>query len=152
MNLNELLENTLSAMGFDLVDLEMSPKGRTIRVFMDTPAESDVNVTVDDCERVSNQLSHLFMVEGMDYDRLEVSSPGLDRPLKKLADFARFAGQEAQLTLRAPIGDSRKMKVLLRGVDENRVLAERGDEPLTIEFSQIERARLVPKIEWRKAK
>jgi ribosome maturation factor RimP len=57
-------------------------------------------VTVEDCARVSNHLTHLFTVENVDYDRLEVSSPGLDRPLKKLADFARFAGEEAQLTCR----------------------------------------------------
>ncbi|MDR2711073.1 MAG: ribosome maturation factor RimP [Burkholderiales bacterium] len=160
MNISELLETTLPGLGFDLVDWEMSPKGRTIRVFIDTPENANagatagaaVGVTVDDCAAVSHHLTRLFTVEGLDYDRLEVSSPGLDRPLKKLADFARFAGSEAQLMLREPIGESRKMKVLLRGVEGDRVLAERAGEALAIEHHNIERARLVPQIEWRKAK
>lgn len=148
MNIGELLEKTLPPLGFELVDLEMSPKGRTIRIFIDTPE----GVTVDDCARVSHHLSHLFTVENIDYDRLEISSPGLDRPLKKLADFARFQGEEAQLVLRAPIDEARKMKVVLQGVDGECVRVERAGKSILIEFSQIERARLVPNIEWRKTK
>jgi Uncharacterized protein conserved in bacteria len=148
MNIGELLEKTLPALGFELVDLEMSPKGRTIRIFIDTPD----GVSVDDCARVSHHLTHLFTAENIDYDRLEVSSPGLDRPLKKLADFERFQGEEAQLVLREPIEEARKMKVLLQGVENERVRVERGGKTLLIEFSQIERARLVPNIEWRKRK
>jgi ribosome maturation factor RimP len=148
LNINELLETTLPGLGFELVDLEMSPKGRTIRVFIDTPD----GVTVDDCAAISHHLARLFTVENIDYDRLEVSSPGLDRPLKKLADFARFAGSEAQLTLCEPMEGSRKMKVLLCGIEDGRVLAEHAGTALVIEHHQIERARLVPQIEWRKAK
>lgn len=148
MDIGALLEKTLPALGFELVDLEMSPKGRTIRVFIDSPK----GVTVDDCARVSHHLSHLFTAENIDYDRLEVSSPGLDRPLKKLADFVRFQGEEAQLVLRTPIEEARKMKVLLQGVDGECVRVERAGKALLIEFSQIERARLVPNIEWRKTK
>jgi len=152
LNIGALLETTLPGLGFDLVDWEMSPKGRTIRVFIDTPEGAEAGVSVDDCATVSHHLSRLFTVENIDYDRLEVSSPGLDRPVKKLADFARFAGFEAQLTLREPIEASRKMKVLLCGVDGDRVLVERAGAALAIEHHQIERARLVPQIEWRKAK
>jgi len=152
LNIGELLETTLPALGFELADWEMSPKGRTIRVFIDTPENTTSGVTVDDCAAVSHHLSRLFAVENIDYDRLEVSSPGLDRPLRKLADFVRFAGSEAQLTLREPIEGSRKMKVLLCGVESDRVLTERAGATLAIEHHQIERARLVPKLEWRKAK
>ncbi|MDR0771327.1 MAG: ribosome maturation factor RimP [Burkholderiales bacterium] len=147
-NIGELLETTLPGLGFELVDLEVSPKGRTVRVFIDTPN----GVTVDDCAAVSHHLTRLFTVENMDYDRLEVSSPGLDRPLKKLADFARFAGSEAQLTLCEPITGSRKMKVVLCGIEDDRVLADHAGVALTIDHHQIERARLVPQLEWRKAK
>ncbi|MDR2244014.1 MAG: ribosome maturation factor RimP [Burkholderiales bacterium] len=157
MNIGDLLETTLPGLGFDLADWEMSPKGRTIRVFIDTPENAAAGVTVDDCAAVSHHLTRLFAVENIDYDRLEVSSPGLDRPLKRLADFARFAGSEVQLMLREPIEGSRKMKVVLCGVEDDRVLVEHADmtstnAPLAIEHHQIERARLVPKLEWRKAK
>src|SRR5688500_19308526 len=79
MDLNELLESTLAGLGYELVDLERSPRGKLLRVFIDKPD----GVSVDDCVTVSNHLSRLLAVENVDYDRLEVSSPGLDRPLKK---------------------------------------------------------------------
>ena len=110
MKLGELLERTLPPMGYELVDCETSTGGRLVRVFIDKPG----GVDVEDCARVSNHLSHLFAVEDVDYDRLEVSSPGLDRPLKKEADFVRFRGEEAQLKLREPIGNARRVKGVLR--------------------------------------
>ena len=79
VNLAELLERTLPSMGYELVDIELSPKGRQVRVFIDKPD----GVDVEDCARVSNHLTRLFAVENIDFERLEVSSPGLDRPLKK---------------------------------------------------------------------
>ena len=79
---------------------------------------------VEDCARVSNHLTHLFTVENIDYERLEVSSPGLDRPLKKLADFARFAGEEAQLKLHEMIDGAKRWKGVLRGVEGDDVLLE----------------------------
>ena len=84
------LRATLEGLGYELVDFESSRSG-LLRVFIDSPR----GVTVDDCAIVSNHLTKLFAVEGVDYERLEVSSPGLDRPLKRLEDFARFAGREA---------------------------------------------------------
>jgi ribosome maturation factor RimP len=152
VNIGELLEVTLPGLGFELVDWELSPKGRTVRVFIDTPENTATGVTVDDCATVSHHLTRLFTVENIDYDRLEVSSPGLDRPLRKLTDFDRFVGSEAQLTLREPIEDSRKMKVMLCGVEGNRIRVDHAGTALVIEHHQIERARLVPQIEWRKAK
>ena len=111
VRIDELLEMTLPPMGFELVDLEMSPRGRLVRVFIDKPAvgTEGAGVTVEDCARVSNHLTHLFTVENIDYDRLEVSSPGLDRPLKKLRRLRALrrrggAGQPARADRRrAPL-------------------------------------------------
>ena len=77
VKLGELLETTLPPMGYELVDWDMSARSRLVRVFIDKPN----GVDVDDCARVSNHLTRLFAVENIDFDRLEVSSPGLDRPL-----------------------------------------------------------------------
>ena len=98
MDLNALLETTVVGLGYELVDIEMSPRGRTIRVFIDAPAKES-GVDVEDCATVSNQLSRLFLVENVDYDRLEVSSPGLDRQLKRPADWVRFEGAEVAIRL-----------------------------------------------------
>ncbi len=148
MRLGELLEMTLPAMGYELVDWEMSPKGRLVRVFIDKPA----GVDVEDCAKVSNHLSHLFTVENIDYDRLEVSSPGLDRPLKKLTDYARFAGEEAQINLHELADGARRWKGTIRGVEGDHGLLEAATGPRSIPFSAIASGRLVPKIEWRKGK
>ena len=98
MDLLKLIEQTAEGLGYELVDFETSPRGRLMRVFIDSPN----GITVDDCSAVSNQLTRIFEVENVDYDRLEVSSPGLDRALKKPADFDRFAGQEVQAKLYGP--------------------------------------------------
>lgn len=145
-NLNELLERTLPALGYELVDVELSPRARQVRVFIDKPG----GVDVEDCAGVSQHLTRLFAVENIDYERLEVSSPGLDRPLKKASDYARFAGHEAQLTLREPIDGARKWKGTLRGLDGEAARIDTAKGSLTIPVAAIERARLVPKIEWRK--
>jgi ribosome maturation factor RimP len=146
VNLNDLLERTLPALGYELVDLERSAKGRLLRVFIDKPA----GVDVEDCARVSNHLTRLFAVEDIDFERLEVSSPGLDRPLKRLGDFARFAGQEVQLTLNAPVNNAKRIKGVLRGTEGDNVLVEWAGQVRSLPHATIERARLVPAIDWRK--
>ena len=93
MDLNTLIETTVVGLGYELVDVEMSPRGRTVRVFIDLPGD-DKGIDVEDCAKVSNQLSRVFEVENIDFDHLEISSPGLDRVVKKAADFERFAGQD----------------------------------------------------------
>ena len=118
MNLGELLERTLPPMGYELVDWESSPKGRYVRVFIDKPK----GVSVDDCARVSRQLTRVFAVESVEFDRLEVSSPGLDRPLRKAADFQRFAGEEAEFRLSNPIANARRIKGILQGFADGAVL------------------------------
>ena len=135
-------------MGFELVDWEIQPRARLVRVFIDKPD----GVDVEDCARVSNHLTHLFTVENVEYDRLEVSSPGLDRPLKKLADYARFAGEEAQVNLRELTDGARRWKGILRGVDQNNVMLETDKGLRVIPIGEIDKARLVPKIDWRKGK
>jgi ribosome maturation factor RimP len=149
--LGELLANTLPPMGYELVDWEMS-RGRMVRVFIDKQG----GVDVDDCARVSNHLTRLFTVENIDYERLEVSSPGLDRPLTKLADYARFSGEEAQVHLHELTDGVRRVKGILKGIEHgtngDNVLVETETGVRTIPFALIDRGRLVPKIEWRKAK
>jgi ribosome maturation factor RimP len=145
--LSELLERTLPPMGYELVDCEQSPKGRYVRIFIDKPK----GVSVEDCARVSRQLTRLFAVENIDFERLEVSSPGLDRPLRKEADFNRFTGEEAELRLANPVANVRRVKGILQGCADGAVVVETAQGTQTIPLADIDRARLVPKIEWRKA-
>jgi ribosome maturation factor RimP len=148
MSVGELLGQTVPALGYELVDWDMSARTRQIRVFIDKPD----GVDVEDCARVSNHLTRLFAVENVDFERLEVSSPGLDRPLKRLADFDRFAGQEAQLTLSAPVDGARRIKGILRGTEGDDVLVETATGVKPFRFGTITQARLVPAIDWRKGK
>jgi ribosome maturation factor RimP len=139
MDVAKLVEATLTGLGYELVDLEVTGRG-LMRVLMDKPA----GISVEDCELVSNQLTRLFLVEGVNFDRLEVSSPGLDRPIKKEADFVRFCGQKAQLRLRMPLA-GRKNFVGILGAVENGILQLDVDgNQLAIELSNIDKARLVP--------
>ncbi len=143
MSVAELIEHAVSGLGYEFVDLETSPRGRLLRVFIDAPS----GITVDDCVTVSNHLTRLFMVENVDYDRLEVSSPGLDRPLRKAADFVRFTGQEAQLRTRVPVGNQRNFTGRLAGVADDRLTMDIKGVASEFELSQIECARLVPDFE-----
>ena len=139
MDVVKLVETTVAGLGYELVDLERSGRG-LMRVFIDKPE----GIMVEDCEKVSNQLTRLFIVENVDYDRLEVSSPGLDRPLKKEEDFVRFVGQQVQLKLRMPL-NGRKNFVGNIGVMVDGVLSLEMDEGVVgIELSNVDKARLVP--------
>jgi ribosome maturation factor RimP len=146
MDLNSLLETTVLGLGYELVDIEMSPRGRTIRVFIDLP-DKDGGVDVDDCARVSNQLSRVFEVENVDYDRLEISSPGLDRVVRKAVDFERFAGQDIQIKLRIPVNNRRNFQGELLGHKDGKVGLRLEKEEVELEFNNIEKARLVPRFD-----
>lgn len=146
MDLHSLIEKTVGGLGFELVDLEQSPKGRLIRVFIDRPAK-ERGVDVEDCATVSNQLSRLFLVENVDYDRLEVSSPGLDRPLKKIEHFARFIGREVQLKTRLPIGNRRNFGGVLRAVEGETIRLSVEGQDVEVAFANVDKARLVPKFD-----
>lgn len=141
VRVEEIIEQAVQGLGFELVDFETSPKGRLLRVFIDGPK----GITVDDCATVSNHLTRLFAVENVDYDRLEVSSPGLDRPLKKLSDFERFAGHEAHVRIRVAIDGQRNFAGLLGGVSEGKVLLTTDKGTVALDFEQVDKARLVPK-------
>jgi ribosome maturation factor RimP len=144
MDLQALIDNVLNQLGYELVDLEMSNRGKLLRLFIDKPE----GVTIDDCVLVSNQVSNFLAVEhDIDYDRLEVSSPGLDRVLKKVSDFERFSGMKARIKVRVPIDGNKKNFVgVLRGLDGGDVLFERDGVVLKIAFSNIEKARLDPEL------
>ena len=139
--LEGILEPTLAGMGYELVDAQVSNRGRFLRIFMDKPG----GITLDDCAAVSRHLSHLLEVEGIDYDRLEVSSPGLDRPLRKAVDFARFAGQKVDVRMRlADAGGRRRYVGLLKGIEGTTATVEVDGVPVALQLDGMDRARLVP--------
>ena len=146
MDLNALLETTVVGLGYELVDIEMSPRGRTIRIFIDLPGKEN-GVDVDDCALVSNQLSRLLDVENVDYDCLEISSPGLDRVVKKPEDFQRFAGHDIQIKLRIPQGGRRNFQGELIGLTDGKVSLRLEKDDVELEFTNIEKARLVPRFD-----
>lgn len=135
------LRESLAGLGYELVDLESS-RGGLLRIFIDSPK----GITVEDCARVSHHLTRAFAVEGIDYERLEVSSPGLDRPLKRLEDFARFAGRKVSVRLKLPLAGRRRYEGLLAGVEEGNVLLEVDGERCSFAFADIDRTRLVPDV------
>jgi ribosome maturation factor RimP len=141
MDLVSLVGQTLEGLGYELVDIELSPGGRLLRVFIDI----ERGINVDDCAVVSNQLQRVFEVEAVTYDRLEISSPGLDRPLKKAADFERFAGQDVQIRVRLPINNQRNFAGSLKGMRDGAVLLQTEKGELSFPLEQVEKARLVPK-------
>jgi len=149
--LGPLVERTVSGLGYELADIEYINNGRMLRVFIEKsheldPGTSQAGVTVADCESVSRQLQRVFEVEGIAYDRLEVSSPGLDRKLKKAADFARFTGHEAQVRLRRPVNGRRNFVGIVRAVEGERVEFEFDGDRMAFDIAELDRARLVPKL------
>jgi ribosome maturation factor RimP len=146
--LESLLERTVGGLGYGLADFEYVNNGRMLRVFIEKTHElgsDQTGVTLADCASVSQQLQRVFEVEGIDYDRLEVSSPGLDRRLKKAADFARFAGHEVQVRLRHPVNGRRNFTGIVRAVEGERVEFDHDSGRLAFDLAELERARLVPK-------
>jgi ribosome maturation factor RimP len=107
-DMHTLVERTIGPLGYELVDIEYGQRS-TLRVFIDSPA----GIRLEDCEAVSRQLSHVFTVEDIDYDRLEVSSPGLDRPLRHPRDFERFASSRITLRLRQAFQGRRNFEGIL---------------------------------------
>jgi ribosome maturation factor RimP len=157
-----VIEATVSGMGYDLADCEFVQRGRLIRVFIDRldfPAEAPaggpqahapaepplLRVTVEDCERVTRQLQRVFEVEGIDYERLEVSSPGMDRVLRTAAQFRRFTGQEIEVRLRVPLLGRRRFVGLLSAADEAGVEMRVDGVDYSFALADLEKARLVPK-------
>ncbi|MCB5188189.1 ribosome maturation factor RimP [Methylobacillus caricis] len=140
-DLYTLLDKSLAQLGYELVDMEMSNRGKLIRLFIDKPE----GINIDDCVLVSNHLSDLLAVEhDIDYDRLEVSSPGLDRILKKETDYVRFAGERAQVKVRIPVEGRKNFLGILRGLDQGNLVIECDGVEQRIALSNIDKARLSP--------
>lgn len=181
----EIVEQTVTGLGFDLVELERSGSG-LLKVTIDLPWEAPVAgrpvsverfVTVEDCEKITRQLQYLLEVEGLEYRRLEVGSPGIDRPLKREIDYVRFEGHVIDLTLKAPIGatgtdvaaNRKKFRGTLERADDGvqwqvvwsdapepkpgaRVSKKRAPVPMqamTFALDDIQQARLAPIVNFK---
>lgn len=142
MDLLELLDRTLPGLGYGLVDVERSNHGKLLRVYIDKPS----GISVDDCALVSNHLTRLFQVEGIDFDRLEVSSPGLDRPLRQLKDFQRFEGEKASVRMNMALNGQRNFVGILRGADSESLKIEIDGTLVSLDMADIRKARLIPEI------
>jgi ribosome maturation factor RimP len=135
------VEPAVAGMGYELVDVQVSNSGRMLRVFIDKPG----GINVDDCAAVSRQLTRVLPVEGIDFERLEVSSPGLDRPLRKTGDFDRFSGQKAEVRMRTPDATGRRKFVgVLRGTAGGQVRVEFDGQTVALALDDIDRAKLIP--------
>lgn len=139
--MDNLLEPTLASMGYELVEVEQLAHGKLLRIFID----KDGGVSIDDCVLISNHLSKLLAVENIDYSRLEVSSPGMDRRLKKEADFYRFREERVKLKLRVALQGRKNFEGILLEVNNGKLKLEVEGKELEIELSNLEKARLVPK-------
>lgn len=164
MNLSwqAVVEKTVTGLGYELVGCERSAGG-LLRVYIDKPLENGLEpeqpVNVEDCERVTRQLQYVLEVEEADYLRLEVSTPGLDRPLNKASDYARFHGHEVEITLREAFQNRKKYKGVLtpaEGVEEDalaqstawRLVLSDGKTEQALDFTldEVRSAKLVPQI------
>lgn len=142
--LQGLLEPVVESLGYELLLLEFSPSSKSglLRLYIDAPA----GITIDDCERVSREVAGVLDVEdpiSSGY-RLEVSSPGLDRPLVKPAHFERFINEQARIQLLAPRDGRRRFVGWIRGVSDGAVRLETPEGMVEIPLADIDRARLVP--------
>jgi ribosome maturation factor RimP len=169
----EAILATVSGLGFDLVDVERAPRG-LLRIYIDRLAGRSYVipgefVTVEDCEQVTRQLQYALEVEGLDYARLEVSSPGLDRPLRSEADFERFSGQAVSLSLKLPFQGrkswqgvlSRAQAPLEATVTDGAAVSAaapgwsllfkdgKTEQVLGFKFEEVREARLVPVVDFK---
>jgi len=139
MDLMQVVETTVEALDFELVALERAGRG-LLRVFIDHPD----GITVENCVLVSDQLTRVFTVENIDYERLEISSPGLDRPLRKPEHYLRFVGEQVKLRLRLPREARKVWSGRLLEVTDNGIRLELDSGPADFAFDVIDKANLVP--------
>ena len=162
----EAIQATVSGLGYDLVDVERAQRGllritidrqpgRSYRVGRGPDAVMDDGefVTVDDCEAVTRQLQYALEVEGLEYARLEVSSPGLDRPLKRESDYARFAGQAVSITLKQPFEGRKGWQGVLSAAEGGgwQLVFKNGktEQVLGFTLQEVREARLVPVVDFK---
>jgi len=168
------VERTVVGMGYEMVDAEKGAGG-LLRVYIDHADAAQAAITVDDCEKVTRQLQHVLEVEGCSYERLEVSSPGLDRPLRKAADYVRFAGEQVEVTLKEPFKGRKKYRGELQTLEGEgafrlvlpsqrapakpgaKVSAKRAaaaadpqaEQALDFSLDEVREARLVPVVDFK---
>lgn len=170
MNWQDAAQRTVAGLNYELVDLERTGGG-LLRVFIDRvpgvvyPTGESELVTVDDCEAVTRQLQYVLEVELCDYTRLEVSSPGLDRPLKREADYARFTGSVVALTLKLPLAGRKKFEGVLvareggwrlemapavgKGGKVAKAAAAPSERALDFVLDEVREANLVPVVDFK---
>jgi ribosome maturation factor RimP len=138
-----LAEPLCQGEGLELVHVEYQrePGGVTLRIYLDKPT----GVTLDDCVDISRQLDDLLDVHASELPpyRLEVSSPGVDRPVGRLEDFQRFVGQRARIRVATPVDGRKNFTGVLDGVVEGKIRLKMDDEVVHLDFSDILRARLI---------
>ena len=140
-DLETLIEKLVTQLGYELVDFETINGGQILRIFID---KGDL-IDIEDCTKVSNHVNNVLSVEtDYDYERLEVSSPGLDRVIKKLNDFDRFKGQKVKIKTRFAIENRKNFKGILSGTKSESIMIEVDNESFLIEFDNIDKARLDP--------
>ena len=140
-DLETLIEKLVTQLGYELVDFETVNGGQILRIFID---KGDL-IDIDDCTKVSNHVNNVLSVEtDYDYERLEVSSPGLDRVIKKLNDFDRFKGEKIKIKTRFAIENRKNFKGILSGTKGESIMIEVDNESLLIDFENIDKARLDP--------
>ncbi len=145
LHIGEMLEPGIRSMGYELVGVEYQSGGRgggLLRVYID----SEDGISADDCQKVSYQVSGVLDVKDPipGHYTLEVSSPGLDRPLFRPKDFERFAGQLVRVRMSHPIGGQRRFKGRLRGMAGDNVVIEQDGQQVSLPFEDMDQARLVP--------
>ena len=141
--IEQLIETSIVSLGYELVGVEYLARGREsmLRIYIDSPE----GIGIEDCERVSHQVSGILEVEDpiTTAYTLEVSSPGFDRPLFRLADFERFAGEEAKISLKLPVEGRRNFRGGLQGIDGDQILILVDGEVYALPFNKLANARLV---------
>ena len=140
-DLETLIEKLVMQLGYELVDFETVNGGQILRIYID---KGDL-IDIEDCTKVSNHVNNVLSVEtDYDYERLEVSSHGLDRVIKKLNDFDRFKGQKIKIKTRFAIENRKNFKGILSGTKGESIMIEVDNESLLIDFENIDKARLDP--------
>lgn len=145
--LEALIEPIVASLGYRLWGIEFLSRGRNslLRVYIDT----DNGITLEDCEKVSRQVSAVMDVEDPIADEytLEVSSPGLDRPLFRLEHYEMMAGHTANVRLRVPFEGHRKYRGIIKGIEDQDVVIEADGHELLLPIESIEKAQVIPQFD-----
>ena len=141
--IKDILEQVVVGLGYEFIDYELD-NARTIRVYIDKPN----GITVGDCEVVSNQLSKVLLVEEINYNRLEISSPGLERPLKKIEHFVKFKNKLVKIKTHEAIENVKVFIGVIIDVNDDKISIDvkennKNSKSICINFNQIDRARLI---------